>query len=179
MLLVLLAEKYLLILSDPATNLFPSGPYGLIFASFVPFYFDIPVSRRFRVSCVNFSDKTFIYLASLQLILSSWSRSIVPGICGLIAGSLYRLNIFGIRKMKNPIDADSKTAEASSSHTLTVTNLIHSMRASVSCSWVCGKTTYPLPSNAHTERQSLQTSGSYNIAHRGSNGEIPEETAAA
>ncbi|KAM7269042.1 hypothetical protein ACFE04_024539 [Oxalis oulophora] len=161
MLLVLLAEKYFLILSDLATNLFPSGPYGLIFASFVPFYFDMPVSRRFR------------------LILSSWRRSIVPGICGLIAGSLYRLNIFGIQKMKNPIDADSKTAEASSSHTLIVTNLIDSMRASVSCSWVCGKTTYPLPSNAHTERQSLQTSGSYNITHRGSNGEIPEETAAA
>ncbi|KAM7259194.1 hypothetical protein ACFE04_014935 [Oxalis oulophora] len=171
MLLVLLAEKYLLIISDPATNLFPSRPYGLIFASFVPFYFDIPVSRRFRVSRVNFSDKTFIYLAGLQLILSSWRRFIVPGICGLIAGSLYRLNIFGIRKMKNPIDADSKTAEASSSHTLTVTNLIDSMRALAS-----RLTTF---SNAHTERQSLQTSGSYNIAHRGSNGEIPEETAAA
>ncbi|KAM7260656.1 hypothetical protein ACFE04_011329 [Oxalis oulophora] len=32
-------------------------------------------------------------------------------------------------------------------------------------------------SNAHTERQSLQTSGLYNIVHHGSNGEIPEETA--
>ncbi|KAM7267804.1 hypothetical protein ACFE04_009970 [Oxalis oulophora] len=39
---------------------------------------------------------------------------------------------------------------------------------------------YPLPSkNALTERQPLQTSRPYNIAHRGSNGEIPEETAAA
>ncbi|KAJ8443213.1 hypothetical protein Cgig2_017206 [Carnegiea gigantea] len=44
-----------------------SGPYGLVFASFVPFFFDIPVSTRFRVVGVHFSNKTFIYLAGLQL----------------------------------------------------------------------------------------------------------------
>lgn len=39
---------------------------------------------------------------------------------------------------------------------------------------------YPLPSKvAEGERQPLQTSRPYNIAHRGSNGELPEETAAA
>ncbi|KAJ8752731.1 hypothetical protein K2173_007041 [Erythroxylum novogranatense] len=39
---------------------------------------------------------------------------------------------------------------------------------------------YPLPSKiSHNHRQPIQTSRPYNIAHRGSNGEIPEETAAA
>lgn len=39
---------------------------------------------------------------------------------------------------------------------------------------------YPLPSkNDVDRRRPLQTSRPYNIAHRGSNGEIPEETAAA
>ncbi|XP_039056255.1 glycerophosphodiester phosphodiesterase GDPD6-like [Hibiscus syriacus] len=39
---------------------------------------------------------------------------------------------------------------------------------------------YPLPSKiAHRNRKPLQTSRPYNIAHRGSNGEIPEATAAA
>ncbi|KAF2282323.1 hypothetical protein GH714_043852 [Hevea brasiliensis] len=39
---------------------------------------------------------------------------------------------------------------------------------------------YPLPSKiSHGSKQPLQTSRPYNIAHRGSNGEIPEETAAA
>ncbi|XVE56804.1 hypothetical protein DITRI_Ditri04bG0040100 [Diplodiscus trichospermus] len=39
---------------------------------------------------------------------------------------------------------------------------------------------YPLPSKISNEiRQPIQTSRPYNIAHRGSNGEIPEETAAA
>ncbi|KAK3218090.1 hypothetical protein Dsin_012060 [Dipteronia sinensis] len=92
----------LALLKDPAMNLLASGPYGLIFASFIPFYFDIPVSTRFRVFGVPFSDKTFIYLAGLQLFLSSWKRSILPGLCGILAGSLYRLNVFSIRKAKFP-----------------------------------------------------------------------------
>ncbi|KAM7257268.1 hypothetical protein ACFE04_013009 [Oxalis oulophora] len=90
------------LLFDHTTNLLTSGPYGLIFSSFIPFYFDIPVSTRFRVAGVRFSDKTFIYLAGLQLFLSSWKTSILPGMCGIITGSLYRLNIFGIRKMRFP-----------------------------------------------------------------------------
>ncbi|KAG5252685.1 ubiquitin-associated domain-containing protein [Salix suchowensis] len=90
------------LLKDPSANLLTSGPYGLIFASFVPFYFDIPVSTQFHVYSVHFSDKSFIYLAGVQLLLSSWKRSILPGICGILAGSLYRLNLFGIRKAKFP-----------------------------------------------------------------------------
>ncbi|KAL6849949.1 hypothetical protein ACP4OV_020576 [Aristida adscensionis] len=79
-----------------------SGPYGLIFASFVPFFLDIPVTSRFRFFGLNFSDKSFIYIAGLQLLLSSWKRSFIPGIFGLVAGSLYRLNVLGIRRMKIP-----------------------------------------------------------------------------
>lgn len=48
---------------------------------------------------------------------------------------------------------------------------------------VCGwaeRPFYPLPSKeANKNRQPIQTARPYNIAHRGSNGEIPEETAAA
>ncbi|KAI9082089.1 hypothetical protein K1719_036014 [Acacia pycnantha] len=90
------------ILKDPAVILVTPGPYGLIFASFVPFFFDIPVSTRFRVAGFHFSDKSFIYLAGLQLLLSSWKRSLLPGMCGILAGSLYRLNVFYIRKAKFP-----------------------------------------------------------------------------
>lgn len=40
-----------------------------------------------------------------------------------------------------------------------------------------GRPYYPLPSKlADANRQPLQTSRPYNIAHRGSNGELPEET---
>ncbi|EEF40203.1 conserved hypothetical protein [Ricinus communis] len=90
------------LLKDPTANLLTSGPYGVIFASFVPFFFDIPVSTRFRVFGVRFSDKSFVYLAGLQLLLSSWKRSVLPGMCGIFAGSLYRLNLLSIRKAKFP-----------------------------------------------------------------------------
>ncbi|KAF1886484.1 hypothetical protein Lal_00045717 [Lupinus albus] len=90
------------LLKDPTTKLVTPGPYGLIFASFVPFFFDIPVSTRFRVFSFHFSDKSFVYMAGLQLLLSSWRRSIIPGICGILAGSLYRSNVFYIRKAKFP-----------------------------------------------------------------------------
>ncbi|KAI3444320.1 hypothetical protein Pfo_000985 [Paulownia fortunei] len=99
---LLLEVLALWLLKDPSLNILTSGPYGLIFSSFIPFYFDIPVSTRFRVFSLNFSDKTFIYLAGLQLFLSSWKRSMLPGICGILAGSLYRLNVFRVRRMKFP-----------------------------------------------------------------------------
>lgn len=88
-------------LKDPS-NMLTSGPYCLIFASFVPFYFDIPVSSRFRIFKAQFSDKSFVYLAGLQLLFSSWKRSLIPGMCGVLAGSLYRVNLFRIRKIKFP-----------------------------------------------------------------------------
>ncbi|KAI8547905.1 hypothetical protein RHMOL_Rhmol07G0231700 [Rhododendron molle] len=89
-------------LKDSTLNVLTSGPYGVIFSSFVPFYLDIPVSTRFRVFGLRFTDKSFIYLAGLQLLLSSWKRSILPGICGILAGALYRLNVLHIRRLKFP-----------------------------------------------------------------------------
>ncbi|XXG52828.1 hypothetical protein AAC387_Pa03g1037 [Persea americana] len=92
----------LALLKDPTLSLLASGPYGLIFSSFVPFYFDIPISTRFRIFGFRFSDKSFIYLAGLQLLFSSWKRSLLPGICGVLSGLLYRLNVFGVRRIKFP-----------------------------------------------------------------------------
>ncbi|KAG9146212.1 hypothetical protein Leryth_007923 [Lithospermum erythrorhizon] len=99
---LLLQVISLKLLKDPSLNVLTSGPYGLIFSSFVPFYLDIPVSTRFRVFSLQLPDKSFIYLAGLQLLFSSWKRSLLPGICGILAGSLYRLNLFRIRRAKFP-----------------------------------------------------------------------------
>ncbi|KAJ4819930.1 Ubiquitin-associated domain-containing protein 2 [Rhynchospora pubera] len=78
------------------------GPYSLIFASFVPFFFDIPISSRFRIITVHLSNKSLIYLAGLQLLFSSGKQSLVPGLCGALAGCFYRFNTFGIRRCKFP-----------------------------------------------------------------------------
>ncbi|XP_077243530.1 rhomboid-like protein 20 [Tasmannia lanceolata] len=90
------------LLKEPTLSRLASRPYGLIFSSFVPFYFDIPVTTRFRIFGFRFSDKSFIYLAGLQLLLSSWKRSLLPGICGVLAGFIYHLNVFGVRRIKFP-----------------------------------------------------------------------------
>lgn len=47
------------------------GPFGVIFASFVPFFFNMPISTRFKVFGVRFSDKSFVYLAGLQ-VMALW-----------------------------------------------------------------------------------------------------------
>ncbi|KAK4761420.1 hypothetical protein SAY87_029304 [Trapa incisa] len=117
MLFSIFLEVIALALLKDSSAKFTSGPYGLVFASFIPFYFDIPVSTRFRVFGIPFTNKSFIYLAGLQLLLSSWRRSIIPGICGSIAGSLYRMNIFYIRKAKIPEFISSFFAQLSWSST--------------------------------------------------------------
>ncbi|XP_072976363.1 rhomboid-like protein 20 [Typha angustifolia] len=115
----------MVLLKDSTLSLLASGPYGLIFASFVPFYFNIPVTSRFRIFGLHFSDKSFIYMAGLQLLLSSWIRSILPGICGLLAGSLYYMNAFGIRNIKFPESVASFFSRlASSSRTSSSGNIL-------------------------------------------------------
>ncbi|XBI29635.1 hypothetical protein VPH35_053581 [Triticum aestivum] len=63
-LLQILALGYL---KDPSFNPLTSGPYGLIFASYVPFFFDIPISTKFRIFGLQLCDKSFVYLAGLQV----------------------------------------------------------------------------------------------------------------
>uniref|UniRef100_A0A0A9E481 UBA domain-containing protein n=1 Tax=Arundo donax TaxID=35708 RepID=A0A0A9E481_ARUDO len=103
-LLQILALGYL---KDRTLNPLTSGPYGLIFASFVPFYFDIPISMKFRIFGLSLSDKSFVYLAGLQLLFSSGRCSVIPGLSGILVGLLYRLNTFGIRRLKFPEFATS------------------------------------------------------------------------
>eukprot|EP00850_Spirogloea_muscicola_P003229 SM000013S26398 [mRNA] locus=s13:167482:173942:- [translate_table: standard] len=93
----------LTLLRDPESELtIAPGPYGLLFASFVPFFFDIPVSTRFTIFGAQFSDKSFVYLGGLQVLLSSYKRSIIPGLCGLLAGAVYRSNFLRIKQVQFP-----------------------------------------------------------------------------
>lgn len=41
-----------------------------------------------------------IYPFLFQLLFSSWKQSLIPGMCGVLAGSLYHPNLLGIRKIK-------------------------------------------------------------------------------
>ncbi|TVU34733.1 hypothetical protein EJB05_16582 [Eragrostis curvula] len=99
--------------TDPSLDMLTSGPYGLIFASYVPFFFDIPISMKFRIFGLSVSDKSFVYLAGLQLLFSSGRHSIIPGLSGILAGLLYRMNTFGIRRLKGTHSATQDLTESS------------------------------------------------------------------
>jgi len=92
----------LILFKDPISSGLAPGPYGLIFSSFVLFFYDIPVSKRFRISSIQLSDKSLVYFAGLQLLLSSRKLSFIPGVCGVLAGFAYRLDVFCIRRIKFP-----------------------------------------------------------------------------
>lgn len=56
-----------------------------------PYFFKSPsMSQR----------KLYIFDLCHQLLFSSGRRSIVPGLSGILAGLLYRLNTFGVRRLK-------------------------------------------------------------------------------
>jgi hypothetical protein len=46
--------------------------------------------------------QAFIYLASIQLLLSAPPKSVVAGLCGLAAGQAYRLNLLGMQRLRLP-----------------------------------------------------------------------------
>eukprot|EP00775_Hariotina_reticulata_P001734 gene1734-2076_t len=78
------------------------GPLPLVFASFVPFMFDIPGSSHFSVLGWTMSDKAFIYLAGLQLLLTSGRKSLLVLAASGLAGLLYKFNFCHIRNLRLP-----------------------------------------------------------------------------
>lgn len=79
-----------------------SGPSAIIFSCFVQFWYDVPGSSYFSIFGVKLSDKFFVYLFGAQLLFSSYGSSLVPALCGIAAGLLYRRNVFGLRNFKFP-----------------------------------------------------------------------------
>jgi hypothetical protein len=50
------------------------------------YFRDIPVLYQIKLGNVNLSDKMFIYVLGLQLVLSSWPLGIFNAVTGLLAG---------------------------------------------------------------------------------------------
>ena len=81
-------------------KIFPTNCFGdrsiFDFASF------LHCRGRSTVLGINLSDKVFIYIAALQLLLSSGQRSVAAGLAGTIAGLLYHTGLFGLQKFTLP-----------------------------------------------------------------------------
>ncbi|KXZ43540.1 hypothetical protein GPECTOR_87g402 [Gonium pectorale] len=80
----------------------PSGPYGFIFACFVQYFFQVPPASKMVVLGWRLSDKVFLYLLGLQLLLSGGTSSLLAGGAGLLAGLAYRFNLLGVKKLRFP-----------------------------------------------------------------------------
>ncbi|KAG2426691.1 hypothetical protein HYH02_014731 [Chlamydomonas schloesseri] len=89
--------------SGLAVSGLPSGPYGLIFAAFVQYFFQVPASNKVVVwPGWRLSDKVFLYLVGLQLLLSGGTSSLLAGCSGLVAGLLWRANVAGLKRFRLP-----------------------------------------------------------------------------
>lgn len=80
-----------------------SGPFGLIFGCAIPFVMDVPVSSKFSILGLPLTDKALVMAVGAQLLLASWKRTLIPGVCGMVAGSMYRINFLGMRKFRIPM----------------------------------------------------------------------------
>ncbi|GFR45426.1 hypothetical protein Agub_g6805, partial [Astrephomene gubernaculifera] len=79
-----------------------SGPYGFLFACFVQYFFQVPPASKMSVLGWRLSDKVFLYLIGMQLLLSGGPASLLAGGAGLVAGLAYRGNLLGMKRMRFP-----------------------------------------------------------------------------
>lgn len=49
------------------------------------------------------TDKLFMYIMASQLAFSNWIQTLVPMLCGLLAGVLYRTDVGNIKRWRFPI----------------------------------------------------------------------------
>lgn len=76
----------------------PPGPYGVIFPLFVNYLFDIPRVAQTSVLGIPITGKTLTYLLGLQVCHTSPATAI-SATCGIVAGLIYRYNIFYVRQV--------------------------------------------------------------------------------
>jgi len=98
----LIGVGFLALLRNSSPNLiFAGGPYGIIFASLVQYYFDIPTVNQVRVFGFAASPKTVTYLLALQLAVAT-PGSTLASLSGLLAGLAYRSRVLSLRRFALP-----------------------------------------------------------------------------
>ncbi|KAI7901126.1 uncharacterized protein BX663DRAFT_515028 [Cokeromyces recurvatus] len=81
----------------------PGGPYAIIFSILYQYYRIIPVTYRFRVFGIIMTNKFFLYVLALQMALSQSFSTVIPAVCGIFSGALYRTDIVKIKRWRFPV----------------------------------------------------------------------------
>mmetsp|Transcript_36412 Transcript_36412/g.113465 ORF Transcript_36412/g.113465 Transcript_36412/m.113465 type:complete len:448 (-) Transcript_36412:44-1387(-) len=76
------------------------GPYGILFATLVQFYHEIPSVTSFDIMGFRLSDKSLTYLVALHLLLFRVPGTLAASVTGIIAGWLYSREEFGLRRWR-------------------------------------------------------------------------------
>ncbi|XP_068685422.1 ubiquitin-associated domain-containing protein 2-like [Montipora capricornis] len=75
----------------------PPGLFGFVYATVVQYFCDVPPSDALLLLGVPISGKIFTYSIALQMLMSN-KESLLAGICGMVAGIIYRFNIFRVQQ---------------------------------------------------------------------------------
>jgi len=79
----------------------PTGPYGMVFSLFVPFFCDIPRVAIARVWGIPITGKYISYIIGLQMA-SDCRESFLLALCGIVSGILYRANLLCVMSWRIP-----------------------------------------------------------------------------
>ncbi|RCH78109.1 hypothetical protein CU098_000449, partial [Rhizopus stolonifer] len=80
----------------------PSGPYALVFSALYQYHRIIPVTYKFRIFGLVMTNKLFLYVLAFQLAFSRSTQTLVPSLCGCLAGALYRTDVGNIKQWRFP-----------------------------------------------------------------------------
>lgn len=89
--------------SAAAASAAGSLPLAFAFAGLVPYAVDVPPQARFSLLGIPCTDKAFGYLAAAHAVWAAGpARGLIAAACGLAAGLVYRLNLFGVQRLRLP-----------------------------------------------------------------------------
>ncbi|RHZ81376.1 hypothetical protein Glove_120g224 [Diversispora epigaea] len=102
----------------------PAGPYGFIFSAIYQFYEIIPPIYYYKLLGINISNKFSMYFFLLPFLAYRFPYSIVSGFCGILAGVIYRLNLFNMKKWRFPQFINRLASRFLSTNTSNITRSI-------------------------------------------------------
>jgi len=94
----------LFLLIDPKTHTAP-GPYPLIFALLVQYYFEVPATYRFHFLGLNGSNKIILYICAINLLASRFGFNpvlLILAASGFVAGLAYRSDVLPLKRLSLP-----------------------------------------------------------------------------
>ncbi|KAF8659125.1 hypothetical protein AX16_001895 [Volvariella volvacea WC 439] len=102
LLVTILEFLALLLFHRLGLNYIALGPAGLLFAILHQYHRIVPSIYHYRIFGLPLTNKSFTYVLALQLAISRPPGSLTVAIAGLIAGALYRSDVFNFKSYRVP-----------------------------------------------------------------------------